>query len=229
MQRLLSAGFGSVFVLTPGVALAHVSVTSGPAFANTTQEITFAVGHGCEGSDTTRVVIEIPAGVTSVRPETSDFGQVDVATDDAGTVVLVSWQKPEGAVLPTDTLFYKLLVRLKTPDAPFSTLYFPAHQTCRAADSTTKIVDWVGLDETDASVEPAPALRVVPARFPGWNKFTVAGAVTDLSFFFPDADIVWRDTSAYSINPTTMDLITATDGVSALDSLRAGDEIWVKY
>ena len=30
-------------------ALAHVSVVSGPLFANTTQEITFGVGHGCAG------------------------------------------------------------------------------------------------------------------------------------------------------------------------------------
>src|SRR6187549_1699139 len=115
------AGFSALFV--SATARAHVSITSGPAFANVSQEVTFGVGHGCQGADTYRVQIEIPAGVTSVRPETSDFGQVDVETDAAGTIVAVTWTKDEANVLKADTQYYKLLLRLKAPDLPFSTLY----------------------------------------------------------------------------------------------------------
>ncbi|MEO8904118.1 MAG: YcnI family protein [Polyangiaceae bacterium] len=231
MSRLkASLAMAAVSYFFPALALAHVSVASGVGIANTTQEVTFSVGHGCAGADTNEVSIEIPAGVTSVRPETSDFGQVDVETDDAGSVVLVSWKKSAAAALKTDTQFYKLTVRLKLPDAPFSTVYFPAHQTCLAADGTSSVVDWVGLDASAGSMEePAPVVYVVPARFPGWNQFTVAQDVSDLSLFFKDAQIVWKDSAAYSINPTTVTLISGTDGVNLLSSLATGDSVWVKY
>jgi hypothetical protein len=121
-------------------------------------------------------------------------------------------------------------VRLKLPDVPFSTLFFPAHQSCRGSDGTTTVVDWVGLDEAEGStVEPAPALFVVLAHFPGWNRFSVTQAVPDPSLFFKDAQIVWRGSAAYSINPTTVSLIQGTEGVTLLGSLAAGDSIWVKY
>jgi len=216
--------------LTPCAASAHVSIASGVAFANTTQEITFGVGHGCEGADTSAVQVEIPAGVTSVRPLASGFGQVDVETDASGAIVAVTWQKSESAVLEADTQYYKLILRLKLPNEPFSTLYFPAHQTCLAKDGTSTTVDWVGIDAAEgSSVEPAPALRVVPARFPGWNKFTLPNAIGDLAPYFNDAQIVWLGSAAYSSSPTTTELIAGTKGVSALSALDAGDQIWVKY
>lgn len=223
----------SVFALSsfvPAAAWAHVSIASGPAFANVSQEVSFGVGHGCEGADTYAVSVEIPMGVTSIRPETSDFGQVDVETDSAGTIVRVIWTKPEANLLEADTQYYKLTIRLRPPDEPFTSLFFPSQQTCRAADGTETIVDWVGIDvEEGGEVEPAPELLLVPARFPGWNRFTVGTDIADLGIFFADAEIVWRGNSAYSANPTTVDLIGSTDGVTLLESLEADDEIWVRY
>lgn len=215
--------------LTPAVAFGHVSITSGPAFAGASSVVVFAVGHGCAGHDTSRVDIEIPTGVTSVRPEGGGFGQVDVTTDDAGTIVMVSFQKPDAAVLEADTQFYELAVRLKAPDGPFTTVHFPTHQTCRAPDGTTEVVDWVALDETDPDVEPAPALHVLPPRYPGWNRFAVPRAVSALDAFFPDAQIVWQGDAAFSVNPTTVELIRGTDGVFVLEELAAGTDIWVRY
>jgi periplasmic copper chaperone A len=218
--------------LTPAIARAHVSIASGLAFANTTQEVVFGVGHGCAGADTSSVQIEIPTGVGSVRPQASGFGQVDVETDAAGAVVAVTWQKADDRVLESDTQYCKLTLRLKLPDQPFSTLYFPAHQTCRSKDGGTTLVDWVGIDEAEGSgIEPAPALRVVPARFPGWNKFTMPapGTLAALAPFFADAQIVWLGNSAYSSSPMTTELIAATSGASSLSALEAGDQVWVKY
>jgi uncharacterized protein YcnI len=211
-----------------GAASAHVSISSGPATANKSQEIIFGVGHGCEGADTSSVTVEIPAGVTSVRPMTSDFGQIAVVADDAGVVTAVTWTKVASTVLPADVAFYKLTVRLKTPDQPFSTLYFPAHQTCMDAEGNESVVDWVALEETP-DAEPAPSLVIVPQHYPGWNKLTVSQDISDLAAFFPDASIVWKGDAAYSINPTTVELIGQTEGVTLLESLRAKDEIWVKY
>jgi len=217
----------------PAIAQAHIAVASGVGVANTTQEIVFGVGHGCAGADTYQVKIDIPAGVTSVRPVPSDFGAVSVQKDAAGTITAVVWKKADSDVLPADIAYYKLTLRAKLPNAPFSTVYFPAHQSCRAADQSMTTVDWVALP-TDPVVdggeaEPAPALTLVPARQPGWNKVTVPIALSNLSNAFADATIVWRGTAAYSPNPTTTELIAATPGVTPLSSLAPNDVIWVKY
>jgi len=212
----------------PALASAHVSVTSGPAFANVTQEIRFGVGHGCAGSDTYSIRIEIPAGVTSVRPQSSVFGKPSVEKNDAGDVIAVVWQKADIDVLDADVEYYELALRLKVPNQPFSTLYFPTYQICRAADGSLSNTDWVAMTEGDEA-EPAPAAPVLPARKPGWNQFTVAKSVADLNDFFGDALIVWKGEAAFSANPTTAALVESTAGVGTLTSLAAGDEIWVKY
>lgn len=229
----MKATYTTIFVLA-GVlwstrAQAHVDVSSGPAAANATSEVAFSVGHGCSGADTYRIVVDIPAGVTSVRPMRSDFGTPVVTKDMAGTITSVSWQKPAAEALDADTSFYKLILRLKTPNQPFTTVYFGVHQTCRAKDGTMTTVDWVGLPGGSTTAEPAAALKVVPARTPGWNKYVVPDAMTDLSVYFKDAQIVWKGAAAYSANPNTAALITSTQGVTALTSLGAGDEVWVKY
>lgn len=217
----------------PAPAVAHISVSSGPATANSSQEISFGVGHGCAAVDTYRIRMQIPAGVTSVRPMRSDFGKVGVEKNAGGAVVAVTWQKPEGDVLDGDIAYYKLTVRMRIPNQPFTTLYFPTTQTCRAADGTLSVTDWVGTPTaapTDAGAdEPAPALLVLPARRSGWNKLAVPNDIPDISAFFADAAIVWKGAAAYSANPTTAELIAATPGVSALSSVSAGDVVWVRY
>lgn len=230
MTQLKTTALGALLAasLTTVAASAHVSISSGPAMANKSQEIVFGVGHGCEGADTSAVTIEMPAEVTSVRPMTSDFGPIAVAADDAGLVTAVTWTKIASTVLPADVAYYELSVRLKTPDQPFTTLFFPTHQTCTDADGNETVVDWVALEET-ADAEPAPRLIVVPQHFPGWNKFTTSEDIADLAAYFSDAQIVWQGDRAYSINPTTLELIGQTEGVTALNSLKGGDEIWVRY
>lgn len=234
MKARAAALFGAAFAMIASAANAHIEVASGAAVANTTQVVTFGVGHGCSGADTYRVQIEIPTGVTSVRPMASDFGRATVETSSAGAVTSVTWQKSDTDALPADTSYYQLFLRLRPPDAPFTTIYFRAHQTCRSATGTLSVVDWVGLPgatvpDGGTAPEPAAALNLVPAHLPGWNRYTVAQEIPTLATFFRDALIVWRGTSAYSINPNTTSLITTTPGVTALTALHPTDDIWVRY
>lgn len=225
---------GSLFAAT--AARAHISV-SGPAFAGATHEATFGVGHGCDGADTYRVKVQIPAGVTSVRPLDSTFGKAVVEKDTEGNVTAVVWTKPVAEVLPADTTYYKLTVRFKVPDAPFKTLYFPTTQTCRTPDGTETVAEWAdtsgehGSHDADAgtpTTNPAPSLAVLPPRSPGWNKYTVNEHVHDFSVF-QDALIVWAGKAAYSPNPNTQGLIMTEPDTEVLTAIHPGTEIWVKY
>jgi hypothetical protein len=145
-------------------------------------------------------------------------------TDTAGLPTAVVWSKT--TVGDTDDQFYTVSMRITVPDTPFTTLYFPAIQTCRASDGTVTVVEWIGLPGDPE--EPAPALVIMPARYPGWNKITPTVAITDLSLF-DDAQIVWQGNAAYSSNPAIMDLITSESGVTVLSELAAGTDVWVKY
>lgn len=227
-RATLAVSAAALAFLVPCLANAHVSVTSGPGFANVSQAVTFGVGHGCAGADTYSVRVEIPAGVTSVRPSSNAFGRARVEKNDAGDVVAVVWQKADADALDADVEYYELTMQVKLPNQPFSVVYFPAYQVCRAADGSMSSTDWVATTEGGEG-EPAPSVAVLPARMAGWNKFKVASAVKDLSVFFKDALVVWRGSAAYSANPTTAELIEQTEGVSELTALAAGDEVWVKY
>lgn len=206
------------------VASAHISISSGPAFANKTQKITFAVGHGCEGADTINVRIDIPVGVSSVRAMTSDLGVPAVVKDGTNITAFV-WNKADAAFQLEDIQYYEITLRARVADVPFTTITWKITQTCKAADGTVlPPVVWDGAD--------GGKLNVLPARIPGWNKVTLTAAMpaASLPLFFGDAQIVWRGTAAYSANANTMAQIAGTTGVTALESdLAAGDEIWVKY
>lgn len=217
--------------LSAGLASAHVGVSPATGTADATTELFFDVGHGCENADTLSITVDIPAGVTGVRGVPNAFGKVKVNRDATDTVVSVSWEKPVEELLERDNNFYKLGIRAKLPKTPFAPVYFPIHQVCQRADGTKIVADWVSTEpgEGESGPKPAAALLVLPARKPGWNKYTVPVAVDRLDVVFADAQIVWKGNAGYSVNPNTVEQIKATEGATALTALAAGDEIWVKY
>ena len=226
------AGLGALTLGAP--AYTHVGV-QGPGFAGTNQEITFTVGHGCEGLDTQSLRIEIPTAVTSVLAVSSTLGKATLERDETDLVTAVKWEQPLTSLSDRDDVYYKVTLRLRLPNAPFTTLAFPATQTCSSPDGTTTgTAHWTVIDEGDShdehgEVGPAPVLKLLPARVSGWNKYTVPAAVTDLGALFGDAKIVWKGSAAYSSNALIAGQIANTPGVTALTALAAGDEIWVNY
>lgn len=211
-------------LLAPLGAQAHVSLLTSPVYAGATQELVFNIGHGCSGADTVSLQVSIPDGVTTVRPLDAVWGKAVVTKDAAsGNVTSVTWSKADA--LPSDTQLYRVSLSAKLPANPFTAVYFPAVQTCRAADGTETTVEWTS---QTSSGEPAPVAFLLPARTPGWNKFTVGQHVTDLSVF-KDAQIVWAGNAAYSPNATVMGLIAQEPNTQALSEITPGTDIWVKY
>lgn len=235
-STLLSAAAALSCLFAQNLAHAHVSATASAPYANATSELYFNVGHGCGGLDTYSVKIMIPEGVTGLRVvENSSFANTTVQKD-GDVIKSVTFTKADGAVRAGDDAFYRLVVRAKLPDKPFTTLLFPAYQVCKSKDgATTKTTDWVAETESEAegAPEPAPALLVLPARKGGWNKVTVPAGVTldakQIATVFGDALIVWSGSAAFSANANTAALIAAEEGVTKLEKISAGDELWIKY
>lgn len=210
-------------------ALGHIGV-SGQAYAGKTTLLSFAVGHGCSGSDTFEIELKIPEGITTVRamPHPA-FTDVQVVTDDAGLPQTVVFHKDPASVHATDDLFYQLGLRVSLPDTPFAKLYFPATQRCRSATGEDLVVEWIAMEaDHDSDEPPAPALIVLPEHGVGWHEFTTGVVIDDLSTF-KDAEIVWLENRAYSAQPTLSAQIEAEDDVELLESIPAGASFWVKY
>jgi periplasmic copper chaperone A len=226
MAALASAG-----LLLYSTALAHVSM-KGPGIADSTQVVTFGVGHGCEGADTVAIEISIPEDVTTVRALVgpAGFGEAVLTVDDAMLVTAVKWEKADAR--PADDQYYQFGLRIKVPNTPFKTILFPAKQTCRNADGEEIVANWnLSPEEAAEGGEhalEAPHLTIVPPRKTGWNKYTVEDKIEDLAIF-DDAQIVWLDDAAYSSNEATQELIASDDEVDELTEIAAGSEIWVKY
>lgn len=227
-QVAASIGAGVVLLGTGTTAYAHAHVSSGPVAAGENQVITISIGHGCEGADTYRVEVQIPEEVSSVRGVPNAFGEADVQTDDTGAPVAVAWTKD--AVREADDQYYEVRLRVSVPETPFQTLYFPTVQSCRTTDGEERETAWDDIDVShdDEDADPAPSAFILPARSPGWNKWTAEEAIHDLSVF-DDAVIVWAGDAAYSGNEDTMNLIEADAGVEVLEEIEAGTEIWVRY
>ncbi|MET0402574.1 MAG: DUF1775 domain-containing protein, partial [Cystobacter sp.] len=225
-SRTLSAL--AVFLLCQA-AEAHIGLSSSaPPIAATTRELSFEVGHGCDGLDTFSIEVRIPEGVGGVRPVDSVFGKAVVIRNDAGRVTAVKWTKPAVEVLLEDTQFYKLTLRAALPNAPFTALYFPTLQTCRSPDGTEKVQEWVGTSSghghglAEGSTQlPAPSLYVLPPRSPGWNKYTVTQHVHDMGFF-ADAQIVWAGSAAYSPSAYITSLIAEEPQAQVLLQIHPG-------
>lgn len=228
-MRFVSAVVFTTAMLAASLAEAHVSIVSGPAASAKSQKITFGVGHGCEGADTVKIRVEIPAGISGVRPLASDFGKPKVEKTGEN-VTAVTWEKPAADLQDGDVQYYELTLRARVDAPAFSSVLWHVYQTCRTVAGVETVVPWIAAP--GGSGDPAPALVVVPSHIPGWNKVTLESAVAkaDLATYLGDAVIVWRGSAAFSSNAQTMAMVAATAGASALaDDLRPNDVLWIKY
>lgn len=146
-------------------ASAHVTVTPSTTVAGEYAVLTFAVPHGCDGSATTKVAIEIPDDIDVVTPTVNDGWTVDKSTepvsggDDNQRVARVAYTAktplPDGY---RDT--FELSVALPT-DAG-RTLVFPTIQTCKKGKTEWTQVAEDGQSEDDLD-SPAPSLTLTEA------------------------------------------------------------------
>lgn len=154
LRGILEGALGScVMALTPGLALAHVSLAPAAAPAAAYQVLRFGVGHGCAGGKpTTGLRVEIPAGVEVARPQPKPgWTLVIEKSASAPAPRAVEWR---GELAPEHFDEFVMLVKLPAAEGP---LAFPAVQSCGERQ-----IRW---DEAPGGRggHPAPSLTVEPA------------------------------------------------------------------
>lgn len=171
-QRLVAIGAGASIVVlaTASIASAHVTVTPSTTAAGAYSVLTYSVGHGCDGSPTTKVAIKMPEEIIAVTPTINSGWTVDkqmqkLATpvDDghggeytervAQVVYTAKTPLPDGF---RDTFE----LSLKLPETDGEKLVFPVIQTCEKGQT-----DWTQTyeDGQDEPESPAPFIELTAA------------------------------------------------------------------
>jgi uncharacterized protein YcnI len=161
------AGASALGLLIAAPASAHVTANPREAAANGYTKHDFRVGHGCDGSPTTKVAIQIPDGVISVKPQVVPGWTIAVTKgpitpyESEGQTISegvkeVSWT---GGPLPDEHML-EFGLSMKMPDKEGETLYFPTVQTCQQGEHRWITIPVEGQEEPD---EPAPAIKLTAA------------------------------------------------------------------
>ncbi|GAA1522156.1 uncharacterized protein YcnI [Agromyces terreus] len=149
---------GALLALSaPLAASAHVTVTPSGTAAGSYTALTFSVGHGCDGSSTTKLTFDIPDEIESVTPTVNPNWTIEKVADGDRTGQVVYT-----AITPLldgyrDT--FALQVHLPE-DAAGTTLEFPVLQTCEVGETNWADPVVEGEDEPE---HPAPSITVTEA------------------------------------------------------------------
>ena len=147
-------------------SFSHVSLAEKSAPAGSSYKAVFQVGHGCQGSATTGISVQIPAGWTL----TTQLAKLAKPYDNHGTpvtqdVALVSWAAASREAALQDAHFDEFMLRGKLPEAA-GPLWFKVLQTCENGSN-----DWSEVPASGTSAKglksPAVLLDVTGAATPG--------------------------------------------------------------
>lgn len=141
-------------------ASAHVDVTPSTTAAGAYSLLTFSVPHGCDGSATTKVAIEIPDGIDVVTPTINDGWSVAKKTEPVpGGNERVSRVTYTAKTPLPDGYRDAFELSVPLPTEPGETLVFPTIQTCvKGATEWTQVPE-EGQDEHDLDA-PAPSITL---------------------------------------------------------------------
>ncbi|SEC64431.1 Uncharacterized protein YcnI [Nocardioides exalbidus] len=173
---VLTAATSAIALSLVAPASAHVTATPSSSAAGAYTVVTFSVGHGCEGSPTTGIEIQVPESVLAVTPSRNPFYDVekkmeqlaDPITDSHGNEVterVASIAYTATTPLPDGQRDWFEL-SLQVPDAEGETLSFPTIQTCEKGETRWVEVPAEGQD-ADALESPAPAFEITAASAEG--------------------------------------------------------------
>jgi periplasmic copper chaperone A len=167
------AGGVALAVAFSGPAAAHVSIQEDQVAAGSSAIVTFAFSHGCEGSPTTQVRIQMPEAIPTVAPTINANWDVEKVTETLDTPIegahgeQITERVSEvvyTARTPVEDGFRDTFeLSLTVPeDAAGATIYFPTIQTCESGETAWIEIPAEGQDAEELE-SPAPGVEVVAA------------------------------------------------------------------
>jgi periplasmic copper chaperone A len=157
-------------------ASSHVTLATKEAPVGAEYKAVFRVPHGCKGSATITLSVEMPDGMIAVKPQPKPGWQIEIVkgtydkpyhlyrSEVTAGVKSVTWF---GGKLPDDYYDeFALIGHLDKGLQPGSRLYFPIVQTCEQG-----VDRWVEIPDDGHSSErrrfPAPFVHLLPAAAGG--------------------------------------------------------------
>jgi uncharacterized protein YcnI len=161
-------------VLATSTAFAHITLESQQASIGGGYKAVFKVPHGCKGSDTVKIRVQIPNGVLGVKPQPKSGWQLEVvkgrydkaydfyhgAKVEEGVKEVV-WS---GGKLP-DAFYDEFVMQGFLADSlkPGTMLYFPVVQECEQGVDRWIEIPAEGKRSGDYPA-PAPGLKLLPKQ-----------------------------------------------------------------
>jgi len=160
-------------------AFAHVTANPNVGPADSYFQTSFRVSHGCDGSDTTSIKIDIPAGIVSLKPQAKPGWTVEIAKHKLEKPVpaghgkmadeeftSVTWKSGN---LP-DSQYDDFGIVVKLPNTPHEILWFPVTQSCVKGENLWTQIPKKGEEWHDLK-NPAPFVHIMDADsdMPGMN------------------------------------------------------------
>ncbi len=174
MKKMAMAAAAVGAFALPAGAGAHVFIQEPEVPTDGFGYLDFIVPHGCDGSSTTQVTVQIPENVPSVTPEVQPGWTLETKTGPKEEVELfgetvtegiseVTWTAENGQELP-DEQARRFWLEAKLPAGePGESVYFPTIQTCEKGE--TRWIEVPAEGETEENLEsPAPAVVLTEAE-----------------------------------------------------------------
>lgn len=173
MKRTVLTAIAIAALVIPGAALAHITLEKREAPVGSFYKAVLSVPHGCEGTATVKVSVQIPEGIISVKPMVKPGWTLEVKRGDYAKPYSylhgakltqgpkeVTWS---GGNIP-DAYYDEFVMQafIAGELAPNTTIHFPVVQTCEKGEH--RWTQTSPAPKTDGKHdEPAPALKLLPA------------------------------------------------------------------
>lgn len=169
MSRITCVASLAATLLAASPALAHVELQIDKAPAGSLYKAVLMVPHGCAGSPTTEIKVQIPDVVIGTKPMAKPGWQITIKTANLATPVDLEGQTITEAVkeidwsggsLP-DNFYDEFAFVTELPDKPGAVIYFPTVQVCAQGETRWIEVPSQG-ERPDDLKAPAPSLTLGP-------------------------------------------------------------------
>lgn len=169
MFIIRNAAAAALFLFSIEAALAHVTFEKPEAAPGASYKAVLRIGHGCDGTATTGLSVEIPEGLVAVKPMPKAGWKLTTQTGAYATPVTVQGQTLEsgarninwagGKVQDSEYDEFVFIGQLGDVK-PGSALYFPVVQTCEKGENR-----WVETPKDGQAMRfPAPVLKISGAK-----------------------------------------------------------------